>query len=238
MICAFGLTVLAALSCCKGKNNVTALVAGPEHAVVALDIEYAAPICPESVCPEAFEVEGREVVCVKACKEGHVFLLLKPVCDKPCEEACGEAEPCEKKCGQPCEEAKPECCKAEKPCCPEECCGEAKPCKEGGECCDKPECCKVGGKPCCKEGKPECKKPCDKKCEKPAVPCISVKQVADLKDVEGNVVPAWKKAVKAGDVKPAHKPHHGCKGDKPECGKPCGEKPECGGKPCEKACGE
>ena len=218
MICALGLGVLAAASCCKCKNEVTALVAGPENAVVALAIEYAAPICPKSVSPEAFEVEGREVVCAKACKE-HVIVFLKPEGEMPC---CKEGQP-------------------EKPCCPEECCGEDKPChKEGAPCCDKPECCKNGGKPCCKEGQPEGEKPCCKKeCEKIAVPKIAVKQVADLKDAEGNVVPAWSKPVKACEAKPLpkHKCHekHECDKAKPDCEEPC-EKP-CD-KPCDKPCGE
>ena len=248
MICAAGLAVLAAVSCCKKANKVTAIVAGPEQDVIALQIAYEAPVCPESVAPEAFEVEGREVVCAMACpKEGVVTVLLKGNCPKhECEgekpecgekHECGEKPQCEKAacdkpCEKKCEEPKP-CCKEEKSCCPEECCGEAKPCKEGGECCDKP---------CCKEGKPECgekhecgeKPECKKECKEIAVPKIAVKQVADLKDVEGNVIPAWKKAVKASDVKPLPKPHHhGCKEGKPECG----EKPACD-KPCEKKCGE
>lgn len=218
MICAAGLAVLAAVSCCKNANKVTAIVAGPEQDVVALQIAYEAPVCPESVAPEAFEVEGREVVCAMACpKEGVVTVLLKGNCPK--HECEGEKPECGEK--HECDEPKA-CCKEEKSCCPEECCGEAKPCKEDGECCDKPECCKKGDKPCCKEGKPECKK----ECKEIAVPKIAVKQVADLKDVEGNVIPAWKKAVKASDVKPLPKPG-------------CGQKPECGEKPaCDKPCGE
>ena len=102
MICALGLGVLAAASCCKCKNEVTALVAGPENAVVALAIEYAAPICPKSVSPEAFEVEGREVVCAKACKE-HVIVFLKSEGEMPC---CKEGQPeGEKPC---CKEGQPE----------------------------------------------------------------------------------------------------------------------------------
>lgn len=261
MICAAGLAVLAAVSCCKNANKVTAIVAGPEQDVIALQIAYEAPVCPESVCPEAFEVEGREVVCAKVCpKSGAVTLILKGncpkaecgekhECDKPCEKKCGEAKPecgeqpeCEKACDKPCEKKCEEpkaCCKEEKACCEEDCCAEPKPCKEeGAECCDKPECCKKGDKPCCKEGKPECDKKaecgekpeCKKECKEIAVPKICVKQVAELKDVEGNVIPAWKKAVKASEVKPLPKPHCGKKHE-------CGEKPECGQKPeCENAC--
>ena len=257
MICAAGLAVLAAVSCCKNANKVTAIVAGPEQDVIALQIAYEAPVCPESVCPEAFEVCGREVVCAQVCpKSGAVTLILKgncpkaecaekaecgekPECDKPCEKKCGEAKPeCEKACDKPCEKKCEEpkaCCKEEKACCEEDCCAEPKPCKEeGAECCDKPECCKKGDKPCCKEGKPECDKKaecgdkpeCKKECKEIAVPKICVKQVADIKDVEGNVIPAWKKAVKASEVKPF-------------CAKKakCGEKPKCSEKPeCENAC--
>ena len=206
MICAAGLAVLAAVSCCKNANKVTAIVAGPEQDVVALQIAYEAPVCPESVAPEAFEVEGREVVCAMACpKEGVVTVLLKGNCPKhECEgekPECGEKHECGEKpaCDKPCEK------KCEKEC-------EKK--------CDEP-------KSCCKEGKPECKK----ECKEIAVPKIAIKQVADLKDVEGNVIPAWKKAVKASDVKPLPKP--GC-GQKPECG----EKPECEKPACDKPCGE
>lgn len=204
MICAAGLAVLAAVSCCKNANKVTAIVAGPEQDVIALQIAYEAPVCPESVCPEAFEVCGREVVCAKACpKSGAVTLILKGDCPKA---ECGD-KPCEKKCG----EAKPEC---EKAC--------DKPCEKK---CEEP-------KPCCKEGKPECDKKaecgdkpeCKKDCKEIVVPKICVKQVADIKDVEGNVIPAWKKAVKASEVKPF-------------CAKKakCGEKPECENA-CEKEC--
>ena len=271
MICALGLGILAAVSCCKGKNEVTAIVAGPEQNVVALAIEYEAPICPDSICPEAFEVEGKEVAAVKACKEGRVFVFLKPCCK-------GEKPECEAK--AECAEGRPECkaeagceakpgCKSEAKCdkpCEKKCEAGEKDCdkcgkcdKPEGKCCGKPECC---GKENCAEAKPECDK-CkkgEKEC-KVAVPKISVKQVVDIKDVEGNVVPAWKKAVKASDVKVArHGKHHGghaCKEGKPECGKAeagCGEgKPECKAeagceakagckseakcdKPCEKKC--
>ena len=255
MICALGLGILAAVSCCKSKNEVTAIVAGPEQNVVALAVEYEAPICPDSICPEAFEVEGKEVAAVKACKEGRVFVFLKPCCkgEKPeCEAKaeCGEGKPeckAEAGCEKKCEAGEKDCDK----------CGKCD--KPEGKCCGKPDCC---GKENCAEAKPECDK-CkkgEKEC-KVAVPKISVKQVADIKDVEGNVVPAWKKAVKASDVKVArhgkHHGGHGCKEGKPECGKAeagCGEgKPECKAeagceakagckseakcnKPCEKKC--
>lgn len=227
MICAAGLAALAAVSCCKNANKVTAIVAGPEQDVIALQIAYEAPVCPESVAPEAFEVEGREVVCAMACpKEGVVTVLLNGNCPKhECEgekPECGEKHECEKPaCDKPCEkkcgEAKPECCKEKA-----ECCEEKAECEKK---CEEP-------KPCCKEGKPECgEKP---ECKKIAVPKIAVKQVADIKDVEGNVIPAWKKAVKASDVKPLPKPacdkKHEC-GEKHACDKPCD-------KPCEKKCGE
>lgn len=242
MICAAGLAVLAAVSCCKNANKVTAIVAGPEQDVIALQIAYEAPVCPESVCPEAFEVCGREVACAQVCpKSGAVTLILKGNCPKA---ECGEKaecdKPCEKKCEEPkpcCKEEKP-CCKEEKACCEEDCCAEPKPCKEeGAECCDKPECCKKGDKPCCKEGKPECDKKaecgnkpeCKKECKEIAVPKICVKQVADIKDVDGNVIPAWKKAVKASEVKPICDKKPECGETQPECEKACD-------KPCEEKC--
>ena len=203
-------TAVAATACCCGKQaKVSAIVAGPDK-VAAVVVEYAEALDAESVCPEAFVVEGREVVCAKLVEPTKVIVALKKEC------CCGGEKP---ECGE-----KKECCK-EKPECGEkkECCKEKAECAEKKECCEpKPECCEE--KPeCCKE-KPEC---CKEKPEIP-VPEVAVQQVVDLKTAEGKVVKAWKKAVKATEAVPAPPCH------KKPC---CGEKPECGEKPacCEKA---
>jgi len=210
-----GLAVAATLAGCKQAADVTALVGGPDCKVVALEVEYDVAIDPESVCAEAYKVEGEEVVAAKAVNPEHVIVILKGC--KP--EGCEKPECCEKAEGK-CEEAKPECCeKAESKC------EEAKP-----ECCEKAE-----GK--CEEAKPECCEKAEGKCDKPegkcdkkdapkiAVPKIAVQQVADIKTIDGKTVKAWSKPVKAGEAKPFHGKHghkhghHHGEGAKPECDK-------------------
>ena len=124
-ICAVCAAVVAT-ACCGGKQKVTAVVAGPDK-VAAVVVEYPEALDAETVCPEAFVVEGREVVCAKLVEPTKVVVALKKEC-------CGEKPEC-------CE-PKPECCKEDAECCKEgaECC-EPKPecCKEKPECCEKPE---------------------------------------------------------------------------------------------------
>lgn len=257
-VCA-AVSVLA-VSCCGGKQKVCAVVAGPDK-VAAVVIEYPEAIDAESVCPEAYVVDGEEVVCTKLVDGNKVIVALKKDCcgkHEGCEKkACDEAKPecdkpaCDKKaeCGKPCHK-KPECCKEGAQCCVEgaECCKPA--CDKKAECGDKPACDKKAecDKPCPKDAD---KKPCCKeKCDIP-VPDVSVKQVVDIKTAEGKVVKAWKKAVKASEAVPAHKGnkhHHAVKPEcckegaeccvegaeccKPVCDKPsCEEKAECGEKP-------
>ena len=208
MFCAMGLAVAATLAGCKQAADVTALVGGPDCKVVALEVEYDVAIDPESVCAEAYKVEGEEVVAAKAVNPEHVIVILKGC--KP--EGCEKPECCEKAEGK-CEEAKAECCeKAESKC------EEAKP-----ECCEKAE-----GK--CEEAKPECCEKAEGKCDKKdapkiAVPKIAVQQVADIKTVDGKTVKAWSKPVKASEAKPFHGKHghkhghHHGEGAKPECDK-------------------
>jgi len=229
-ICTVCAAVLAT-ACCGGKNTVTAIVAGPDK-VAALVVEYPQALDAESVCPEAFVVEGEEVVAAKLVEPTKVLVALKKDCCGKKHE-CGEAKPeCEQKpeCGQ-----KPECCeKKEAPKCEEgKPCpadGEAKPeCGEKKECGEKHECGEA--KPCPKEAaEKDC---CKEKCEIP-VPDVAVQQVVDLKTAEGKTVKAWKKAVKATEACPA--PHHGKHHGKPGCGeKPeYGQQHECGAQPCDK----
>ena len=171
---------VAATACCGGKQaKVSAIVAGPDK-VAAVVVEYAEALDAESVCPEAFVVEGKEVVCAKVVDGNKVVVALKKECCGKKHE-CGEAKP---ECGEKheCEGEKKECCKEKAEC------GEAKP-----ECCEekKPECCEEKKEECCKE-----------KCEIP-VPDVAVQQVVDLKTAEGKTVKAWKKAVKATEACPA-----------------------------------
>lgn len=107
---------VAATACCGGKQaKVSAIVAGPDE-VAAVVVEYAEALDAESVCPEAFVVEGKEVVCAKVVDGNKVVVALKKEC-------CGKCEGEKKECG----EAKEECCKEKAEC------GEAKP-----ECCEIP----------------------------------------------------------------------------------------------------
>ena len=175
-------TAVAATACCCGKQaKVSAIVAGPDK-VAAVVIEYAEALDAESVCPEAFVVEGKEVVCAKLVEPTKVVVALKKECCGKCEgekkECCEEKAECSEK-KECCEEEKPECCEEKKA----ECCEEKKP-------------------ECCEEKKEEC---CKEKCEKPEIPVpdIAVQQVVDLKTAEGKTVKAWKKAVKATEACPA-----------------------------------
>ena len=122
-LCAAGAVIIAAAVACNNKSaKVTAAVAGPEAAPVALVVEYDSPIAPDAVTPETFAVPGYEIACVKVtdknpaakpeCKEGAGPKGPKPEC-------CGEGDP---------KGPKPECCgegdpKGPKP----ECCGEGDP---------------------------------------------------------------------------------------------------------------
>ena len=183
-LCAAGAVIIAAAVACNNKSaKVTAAVAGPEAAPVALVVEYDNHIAPDAVTPETFAVPGYEIACVKVtdknpaakpeCKEGAGPKGPKPEC-------CGEGDP---------KGPKPECCgegdpKGPKP----ECCGEGDPKGPKPECCGeegpkgpKPECAAEAGKyvvillkgdkPCCEEGpkgpKPECVGEEGPKCDKP-----------------------------------------------------------------------
>ena len=176
-----------AVSCCGGKQKVCAVVAGPDK-VAAVVIEYPEAIDAESVCPEAYVVDGEEVVCTKLVDGNKVIVALKKDC-------CGKHEGCEKKA---CDEAKPEC---DKPACDKKCeipvpdvavkqvvdiktaegkvvkawkkavkASEAVPAHKGHKHhhAVKPECCKEGAE-CCVEGAECCKPVCDKpSCEEKA----------------------------------------------------------------------
>ena len=115
---------VAATACCGGKQaKVSAVVAGPDK-VAAVVVEYAEALDAESVCPEAFVVEGKEVVCAKVVDGNKVVVALKKEC-------CGK-----------CEGEKKECCKEKAECGEKkECCEEKKAeCEEKHECAEKHEC--------------------------------------------------------------------------------------------------
>ena len=169
-------------------NEDTYVVDGPEIGRVIVDsshviIAFKGPGKPHHECggPEG---KGPKEGCDKP--EG-CDKAPKDCCDKP--EGKGPKEGCDKPEG--CEEAPKDCC--DKP--------EGKGPKEG---CDKPEGCDKAPKDCCDkpEGKgpkpgmdkPEGKGPKPEECEGPE---INVKQAKDIKTVDGKVVKAWKKAVKA-----------------------------------------
>ena len=87
---------VAATACCGGKQaKVSAVVAGPDK-VAAVVVEYAEALDAESVCPEAFVVEGKEVVCAKVVDGNKVVVALKKECCGKCEgekkECCEKAE--------------------------------------------------------------------------------------------------------------------------------------------------
>lgn len=200
---------VAATACCGGKQaKVSAIVAGPDK-VAAVVVEYAEALDAESVCPEAFVVEGKEVVCAKVVDGNKVVVALKKEC-------CGK-----------CEGEKKECCKEKAEC------GEAKP-----ECCEekKAECCEEKKPECCEEKKEEC---CKEKCEIPvpdvAVQQVVDLKTAEGKTVKAWKKAV--KATEACPA-PHHGKHHGkpgC-GEKPECGQQheCGAQP-CD-KPAEEQC--
>ena len=188
---------VAATACCGGKQaKVSAIVAGPDK-VAAVVVEYAEALDAESVCPEAFVVEGKEVVCAKVVDGNKVVVALKKEC-------CGKCEGEKKECGEEkaeCGEAKPECCEEKKA----ECCEEKKP-------------------ECCEEKKEEC---CKEKCEIPvpdvAVQQVVDLKTAEGKTVKAwkKAVKATE-ACPACPKKPCCGEKPEC-GEKHECG----EKPDC-----------
>lgn len=220
-VCA-AVSVLA-VSCCGGKQKVCAVVAGPDK-VAAVVIEYPEAIDAESVCPEAYVVDGEEVVCTKLVDGNKVIVALKKDC-------CGKHEGCEKKA---CDEAKPEC---DKPACDKkaEC---DKPCPKDAD-----------KKPCCKE---KCDIPVPDVSVKQVVDIKTAegKVVKAWKKAvkASEAVPAHKGHKHHHAVKPecckegAECCVEGAECCKPACDKPsCEEKAECGEKPAckEKAeCGE
>ena len=110
-ICAVSAAVIVT-ACCGGKQKVSAIMAGPEK-VAGVVIEYAEAIDAESVCPEAFVVEGKEVVCAKVTEPNKVGILFKKdCCAKESVGECGEKHGCEaeaKKCGEAKESMEHQC---------------------------------------------------------------------------------------------------------------------------------
>ena len=125
-ICAVSAAVIVT-ACCGGKQKVSAIMAGPEK-VAGVVIEYAEAIDAESVCPEAFVVEGKEVVCAKVTEPNKVGILFKrDCCAKESVGECGEKHGCEAE-AKECGEAKAECGEAKAEC------GEKHECEKKAKC--------------------------------------------------------------------------------------------------------
>jgi len=113
-----------ATACCGGKQKVCAIVAGPDK-VAGVFVEYPEALDAESICPEAFVVEGEEVVGAKLVEPTKVVVALKRDCcgahrhHQECQEPkpeCPEAKPECPEAKPECPEAKPECPKAKLEC--------------------------------------------------------------------------------------------------------------------------
>ncbi len=189
MLCTASLVLAAAVTACKENAEVTALVAGPQNEVVAIDVDYDANLDPASITPESFKVEGKDVAFVMPGEPGPVLVVLK---------GSGMERVPAMKPGGP--KPKPECCKPEAECC-----------KPDAECCEpKAEECCEGKSECCQADTTKCQGECEMKPGKPEekdldipVPEVKVQQVAALKTTDGKTIKAWNKAVKAAKVKAA-----------------------------------
>ena len=212
------LVMLATLHGCKSTPEISALVKGKECKVVALDLEYEAAIDPASVSIESFVVEGEEIVFAKVTEPEHVLIVLKRECKgdgQGCmkQGECGKGE-CEK--GE-CENG--ECDKGESDKAKTE--SEKSACEKGG-CenggCEKTACKKEETK--CDKAKSDCK---IAKCFKAktddgvVIPDIRVKQIADIKTLDGKTLKAWSSARKATDVEFIGRGKGKCKGSCDDC---------------------
>lgn len=173
----FFLAAAAALAACAPKQTakVEKFLCPHSGELKGLVVTYDALIDEASVAEDTYAVEGPEVARVVV-DSNRVILAFKA----PKMHECDKAESCEKQEG--CE--KHEGCEEAEGCEKHEGCEKAEGC-EKQEGCDKHEGCEKA------EG-----------CEKPEMDCcelpeITVKQVKDIKTVDGKVVKAWKNAVKA-----------------------------------------
>lgn len=169
----FFLAAAAALAACTPKQTakVEKFLCPHSGELKGLVVTYDALIDEASVAEDTYAVEGPEVARVVVDSNRVILAFKAPKmheCDK--HEGCEEAEGCEKH--EACE--KPEGCEKH------EGCEKAEGC-EKHEGCEKQEGCDKPGAP----------KDC---CEAPE---ITVKQVKDIKTVDGKIVKAWKEAVKA-----------------------------------------
>ena len=192
----FFLAAAAALVTCTPKltAKVEKFLCPHSGMLKGVIVTYDAVIDEASIEEGTYVVEGPEVAGVKV-DSNRVALIFKAPGKH--HHACGEAEGCEHE-KEACDKAEG-CEKQDKDCCEK---------AEGCDKQDKHECDKAEG---CQHEKEACDKAedCDKHegCDKPEgkdapkdcceAPEITVKQAKDIKTVDGKIVKAWKKAVKA-----------------------------------------
>ena len=167
----------------------TYVVEGPEVAGVKVDsnrvaLIFKAPGKHHHECGEAEGCEHEKEACDKA--EG---------CDKKDKDCCEKKEACDK--AEGCDKKDKDCCEKKEGCEKHEGCDEKKDCCEKKEGCEKHEGCEEKAEGC--EHHEGCDKPEGKDAPKDCceAPEITVKQAKDIKTVDGKIVKAWKKAVKA-----------------------------------------
>lgn len=191
----FFLAAAAALVACTPKQTakVEKFLCPHSGMLKGVVVTYDALIDKASIEEGTYVVEGPEVAGVKV-DSNRVALIFKAPGKHHHE--CGEAEGCEHE-KEACEKAEG-CDKKDKDCCEKkEGCEKHEGCDEKKEGCEKHEGCEEKAEGC--EHHEGCDKPEGKDAPKDCceAPEITVKQVKDIKTVDGKTVKAWKKAVKA-----------------------------------------
>ena len=172
----FFLAAAAALVACTPKQTakVEKFLCPHSGMLKGVVVTYDVQIDEASIEEGTYVVEGPEVAGVKV-DSNRVALIFKAPGKHHHE--CGEAEGCEHE-KEACDKAEG-CDKKDK-----DCCEKKEGCEEKAEGCEHHEGC---DKPEGKDAPKDC-------CEAPE---ITVKQAKDIKTVDGKIVKAWKKAVKA-----------------------------------------
>ena len=194
----FFLAAAAALvACCpKQTAKVEKFLCPHSGMLKGVVVTYDALIDEASIEEGTYVVEGPEVAGVKV-DSNRVVLVF----NGPKKHECGEAEGCEHE-NEACDKA--EGCEKHEGCEEHEGCDEKKEACENHEGCEKHEGCEEKAEGC--EEKAEgcehhegCEKPEGEDAPKECceAPEITVKQAKDIKTVDGKIVKAWKKAVKA-----------------------------------------
>ena len=192
----FFLAAAAALVACTPKQTakVEKFLCPHSGMLKGVVVTYDVQIDEASIEEGTYVVEGPEVAGVKV-DSNRVALIFKAPGKHHHE--CGEAEGCEHE-KEACDKAEG-CDKKDKDCCEKkEACDKAEGCdKKDKDCCEKKEGCEEKAEGC--EHHEGCDKPEGKDAPKDCceAPEITVKQAKDIKTVDGKIVKAWKKAVKA-----------------------------------------